>query len=84
MSACRCLAFCTQMSLQVRVSLYVVLLVLLLITFWVNTAVSVSPWALQWRLSIISGLVEHIHINSRKVKAFYEIIPAKNSVLVKL
>jgi hypothetical protein len=55
-----------------------------LITLWVSAAVSGSPGALQWGLSIIAGLVERIHINSRRVNAFYETIPAENSVLVKL
>ena len=30
------------------------------------------------------GLVERIHINSRRVKAFYGTIPVEDSVLVKL
>jgi hypothetical protein len=83
MSACRRLALCRQMRLEVRISLYVVLLVLLMIIFGMSAAVSGSPWAFLWRLSIIVGLVERIHIDSRRVKVFYGTIPAKDSVLVK-
>lgn len=60
-SACRCFAFCRQMSLKVGVSLYVVLLVLLLITFWMSAAVSWSAWR-PWRLIVIVGGFERIHI----------------------